>query len=159
MLIFLAFANDDDKSKFDYLYNRYVKLLLYKAYAVLHDYSLAEDAVSEAFIRVYKNLGKIVHKYSFFKPRNFDTLFNLLDIDKQNTPSFYLSQNYSAKYKKTKTDIIALNAQKEKAFTIHKQNIINDLGLTKLEEKITVSRMNNQQIDKLTKSNYFYIDD
>ena len=59
MLIFLAFANIDDKRKFDYLYNRYSKLMLYKAYAVLHDYSLAEDAVSEAFIRIYKNLDKI----------------------------------------------------------------------------------------------------
>ena len=59
MLIFLAFTGSDDKKKFDYLYNRYLKLLLYKAYSVLHDYSLAEDAVSEAFIRVYKNLDKI----------------------------------------------------------------------------------------------------
>ena len=59
MLIFLAFSTVNDKVKFDYLYNRYIKLLLYKAYAVLRDYSLAEDAVSEAFIRVYKNLDKI----------------------------------------------------------------------------------------------------
>ena len=59
MLIFLEFTTVDDKKKFDYLYNRYIKLLLYKAYDVLHDYSLAEDAVSEAFIRIYKNLDKI----------------------------------------------------------------------------------------------------
>ena len=59
MALFLAFDTADDKEKFDYLYNRYIKLMLYKAYAVLKDYSLAEDAVSEAFIRVYKNLDKI----------------------------------------------------------------------------------------------------
>lgn len=33
--------------------------MLYKAHEILHDYSLAEDAVSEAFIRIYKNLEKI----------------------------------------------------------------------------------------------------
>jgi len=59
MALFLSFNTAGDKEKFDYLYSRYVKLLLYKAYAVLRDYALAEDAVSEAFIRVYKNLDKI----------------------------------------------------------------------------------------------------
>jgi RNA polymerase sigma-70 factor (ECF subfamily) len=59
LLIFLTFPNDDDKSKFDYLYNKYKKLLLHKANGILNDYSLAEDAVSEAFLRVYKNLHKI----------------------------------------------------------------------------------------------------
>ena len=58
-MIFLAFASFNDKLKFEYLYNRYNRLLLYKAYTVLRDQSLAEDAVSEAFIRVFKNLDKI----------------------------------------------------------------------------------------------------
>ena len=58
-MFFLAFNTLDDKKKFNYLYNHYIKLLLYKAYDILRDYSLAEDAVSEAFIRVYKNLDKI----------------------------------------------------------------------------------------------------
>ena len=33
--------------------------MLQKAYGILRDYSLAEDAASEAFIRIYKNLHKI----------------------------------------------------------------------------------------------------
>lgn len=33
--------------------------MLHKAYGILHDYQLAEDAVSEALIRIYKNLSKI----------------------------------------------------------------------------------------------------
>ena len=33
--------------------------MLYKASSILHDYMLAEDAVSEAFIRIYKNIDKI----------------------------------------------------------------------------------------------------
>ena len=59
MFIFLTFPDESEKSKFDYIYNKYKKLLLYKANGILNDYSLAEDAVSEAFLRVYKNLHKI----------------------------------------------------------------------------------------------------
>lgn len=59
MLIILSFATENDKLKFEYVYNKYKKLMLYKAYDVLKNYSLAEDAASEAFIRVYRNLHKI----------------------------------------------------------------------------------------------------
>ena len=33
--------------------------MLHKAFAILQDYHLAEDATSEAFIRIYKNIHKI----------------------------------------------------------------------------------------------------
>jgi len=59
LIIFLAFPDEQEKSKFEYIYGKYKKLLLYKANEILNDYALAEDAVSEAFIRVYKNLHKI----------------------------------------------------------------------------------------------------
>ena len=59
LLIFLTFPDEYEKSKFEYIYEKYKKLLLYKANGILNDYSLAEDAVSEAFLRVYKNLHKI----------------------------------------------------------------------------------------------------
>ena len=59
MFIFLTFATEDDKLKFELLFEKYKRLLLYKAYGILNDYPLAEDAVSEAFIRIYKNLNKI----------------------------------------------------------------------------------------------------
>ena len=48
-----------DGEKFERLFEKYRKLLLYKAYGILYDYALAEDAVNEAFIRIYKNLNKI----------------------------------------------------------------------------------------------------
>ena len=53
--------NDDNKnsSKFDKVYLQYGKLMYSKAYEILRDYGLAEDAVSEAFIRIYKNLHKL----------------------------------------------------------------------------------------------------
>ena len=48
-----------EKNTFDYLYEKYKKLLWRKAYDILKDYALAEDAVSEAFIRVYKHFHRL----------------------------------------------------------------------------------------------------
>jgi RNA polymerase sigma-70 factor (ECF subfamily) len=57
--VFLAYEAEDGEIKFESLYNRWKKLMLSKAAAILHDRDLAQDAVSEAFIRVYKNLRKL----------------------------------------------------------------------------------------------------
>jgi len=59
MVLIFAFSNEQDQEKFEYLYQRYKSLMLHKAYGILRDYALAEDAVSEAYIRIYKNLHKI----------------------------------------------------------------------------------------------------
>ena len=59
MVLFFVFPDEQEKNKFEYIYEKYKKLMLYKAHEIIHDYSLAEDAVSEAFIRIYKNLEKI----------------------------------------------------------------------------------------------------
>jgi RNA polymerase sigma-70 factor (ECF subfamily) len=55
----LAFQAEGDEGKFEALYAKYKRLMLYKAYGILRDPMLAEDAVSEAFVRVYKNIGKV----------------------------------------------------------------------------------------------------
>ena len=59
MILFFAFSSETEQDKFEYLYRKYKNLLLHKAYDILKDYALAEDAVSEAYIRIYKNLHKI----------------------------------------------------------------------------------------------------
>jgi RNA polymerase sigma-70 factor (ECF subfamily) len=59
MLLIFTFETERERDKFEYIFNKYKKLILHKAYDVLRDYALAEDAASEAFIRIYKNLDKI----------------------------------------------------------------------------------------------------
>ena len=58
MLLF-SFALEHERDKFEFIFQKYNKLMLHKAYGILNDYSLAEDAASEAFIRIYKNIHKI----------------------------------------------------------------------------------------------------
>ena len=59
MLLLLTFASADERDAFEYLYTHYKGLMLRKAYDILRDPMLAEDAVSEAFIRIYRNMGKL----------------------------------------------------------------------------------------------------
>ena len=59
MIIILAFESRSEQTKFEYLYSKYKNLLFYKAMDILHDHMLAEDAVSEAYLRIYRNLNKI----------------------------------------------------------------------------------------------------
>ncbi|MCL2372382.1 MAG: sigma-70 family RNA polymerase sigma factor [Defluviitaleaceae bacterium] len=59
MLNLISFASDSERYKFEYIYEKYKRLLRARAYDILKDYPLAEDAVSEAYLRAYKHLHKI----------------------------------------------------------------------------------------------------
>ena len=59
LFLLLTFSSPDERDKFEYIFHKYKKLMLHKAYGILRDLMLAEDAASEAFIRIYKNLHKI----------------------------------------------------------------------------------------------------
>lgn len=58
-MFFMTIENKDDRLKVERLYYAYRKLLYKEAYAILNDKHLAEDAVSETFIRIINNLHKI----------------------------------------------------------------------------------------------------
>ena len=51
--------SDSDKSKFEQLYIKYRNPMLNRAYDILGDRGLAEDAVHNAFLSILKNLDKI----------------------------------------------------------------------------------------------------
>lgn len=61
MFIFLMalITDEENKTKFENIYYQYRDLMLYIAYNILNDYSLAEDAVQDAFVRIIKNIDKI----------------------------------------------------------------------------------------------------
>ncbi len=60
MLTFLGVIdNEDDRNKAEKIYLTYKNTMLYTARSILHDVCLAEDAVSQAFIRIIDNLHLI----------------------------------------------------------------------------------------------------
>lgn len=58
-MILLFILTSEEEDAFAYLYSHYKGLMLQKAHAILHDRMLAEDAVSEAFLRIYRNRHKL----------------------------------------------------------------------------------------------------
>lgn len=62
-IILLAFMliieNDDERDKITKIYKLYSGTMLYVANSILHNIHNAEDAVSEAFLKIIKNLKKI----------------------------------------------------------------------------------------------------
>lgn len=60
LLFYLSLIeNEEDKSKFERLYNQYRKLMKYTAIEMLHDEFLAEDAVHEAFIKLTRYISGV----------------------------------------------------------------------------------------------------
>ncbi len=51
--------NDDEKQKFESLYNKHKNMLYSVAFAILQDCALSEDAVHETFLSLARNMGKI----------------------------------------------------------------------------------------------------
>lgn len=59
VLFMMALLEEDEKQKFDALFEEYHRPLLLYARSIVKSESLAEDAVQEMFLRVLKNLHKI----------------------------------------------------------------------------------------------------
>lgn len=61
MLIFYMslIDNDDDRAKFEILYNEYRKRMISTAFSVLKNREDAEDAVHETFIKIARNMKSI----------------------------------------------------------------------------------------------------
>jgi len=57
--MFTVMENECDRNKFLKIYEEYRSLMFYVAEDILKDHALAEDAVSESFIKIMHNLHKI----------------------------------------------------------------------------------------------------
>ena len=51
--------NSDDKVKFEKVYKNFKNIMLNKAYEIVKERQLAEDAVHNAFLKIINNLPKI----------------------------------------------------------------------------------------------------
>lgn len=60
LAFYMSFIDDeDDREKFEILYNEYRKRMVYIAYSVLGNNEDAEDAVHDTFIKIARNMNSI----------------------------------------------------------------------------------------------------
>lgn len=57
--LIMALANEADKDKMEQIYNKYRGIMHYTARGILKEHSLADDAVSESFVKLIRNIDKI----------------------------------------------------------------------------------------------------
>lgn len=63
LMIYLSMIDtEEDKNIFMELHDEYSGIMYRKAYSILKDSHLAEDAVQESFIRILKNFDKVIKK-------------------------------------------------------------------------------------------------
>lgn len=58
-MLYMALQNKEDTLKAEKLYNHYSRLMFSLAYDILHNQTLAEDALQQSFIKVMDNINKI----------------------------------------------------------------------------------------------------
>ncbi|MDD4155831.1 MAG: hypothetical protein PHY08_04580, partial [Candidatus Cloacimonetes bacterium] len=124
-------------------------------------YEMYELFEIKSFIYFYRILCKQLKEKDLLDIipfRDFDALFALLDIDNQESPTFYISTRYSKRYKELKDTYQVLKNEMEESYDNFKQQIIKDLDLSMIEDTITISRMNQILINKLLDSKYFFVD-
>lgn len=70
LTLIMTIENEDDRNKAAEIYRLYGSTMLYITRSILGDPNLAEDAVSEAFVRIIDNLEKI-NMSDCYKTRGF----------------------------------------------------------------------------------------
>lgn len=87
MMILNTVKNEPEDDKATEIYLKYYSTMLYKAYSILHNKESAKDAVSEAMIKIIKNIDKI-GEVSSYKTRGYiviivkNTAFDILKKQK-----------------------------------------------------------------------------
>ena len=117
MLLFMTFSSENEKEKFEYIYHKYKRLLLYKANQILKDFTLSEDAVSEAFIRIYKNLHKIEEADSN------KTVSFIVTIVKNTSLTILEKENKNRTEEPKETEQAAFNLEEQVISQISAENI------------------------------------
>jgi len=118
MLFLASIQSDGDRSKAERLYYAYRKLMYKVAFDILHDKHLAEDAISEAFVKIIKNLHKIGEE-------NCPRTKNFLVIICRNTAiNMYNKRNKQCYYDETIDTLSDIASPSTEELVITKESIL-----------------------------------
>lgn len=84
-------------------------------------------------------------------------VFNILDPEEQGVPTFKISSSYSSELAQVRQQIASLSRKKKINQQLFRQRVMEELNLSKIEEKFIVSNLNHDLKEKVTDSPYFGI--
>lgn len=174
-------SNDKEQDKAEQLYKQYRSTMLYIAKGILTEKSAAEDAVSEAFIKILKNLDKF-YEMDCYKTRALiviitrNTAIDLLRSQNRIKPlSYEECLDYTDKDESVFDEVSAKNAYEKLTLYIQKlkpnysdilflkgiygystDEIAGMLGITKENVSVRLNRARNALKEQLQKENEAY---
>jgi len=84
LAFYMSFIDDEnDKSRFEVIYDTYRKRMVLTAYSVIHDRNEAEDVVHDTFIKIARNMKSIND------PLSNETLSYVIKATKNNAINFW----------------------------------------------------------------------
>ncbi len=84
-------------------------------------------------------------------------VFTILDPEEQEVPTFKISSSYSLELAHVREEIASLSRKKKINQQLFRQKVMEELNLSKIEEKFIVSNMNHDLKLKVDESSYFGI--
>ena len=123
-------------------------------------YELHEFCDIKHFLYFYRDFSKQIKNFEqgIIREWFFNEAWDLLDIDGQNNPSFFISPNYTVKYKDYKERLQDLQHDLKNILNRHYEGIGKELKISNIEGKITISRTNQGTIKHLLDTTYFTIE-
>jgi dsDNA-specific endonuclease/ATPase MutS2 len=101
-------------------------------------------------LHLAKNNFKLVELFPHLR-----RVFTILDPEEQEVPTFKISSSYSAELAHVRESIASLSRKKKINQQLFRQKIMDQLNLSKIEEKFIVSNMNHDLKAKVDESSYF----
>jgi len=152
----MAIENDTDRSKVAEIYLKYYSTMLYVAKSVLNDQATAEDAVSEALIKILRNLEKITD-ISCYKTRCYIVIIvrnTALNILKKQTNKVSNLNDYIEDISVSDISLLDNFISEENYQTIIKAILSLPESLSDVLFLSTVNDLDNKKISKILNISY-----
>lgn len=110
------------------------------------------------FVYFYERLRLQLAKDNFNFVEHFPHLrrvFTILDPEGQEVPTFKISSSYSSELQNVREEIASISRKKKIEQQLFRQKIMEELKLSKIEDKVIVSNMKNDLKEKIEESTYF----
>jgi len=151
LVLIMSIENNNDRGKAEKIYELYYGTMLYIANSILHENHIAEDAVSESFIKIINNLEKI-NTIDCYQTRGFVVII---------VRNISLDMLRRQKRNKT-TPLDDYNEYLECEETLFEDALFNDITVKEAREEIaaSIAKLNKNYSDILyLKMNKEYTND